>query len=395
MPTRYVVKPVSKSLEVTSKVVTNRFRLDCVNRGKSDRSLRKGCGSCKVYACSIHGDCVVFKKDHDWAVNQASKLTLPMVIPVACETCNDYIPKPKVEVDRSKILNSVPTPTKITVNPIPKQIPQHHNGNGSSIKWAYGVTTVPERINHHLPKTLNSLTDAGFGNPRLFVDGGTEEQYRHFGLKVTTRNPKVRAYANWYMSLLELFMRNPDAQRFAIFQDDIKCVRNLRPYLDQLLFPQKGYINLTTFWESESIVGEHNPIGIAPAAPQRLNNGQPKKPNALGVIPQHGRGALGLVFDREGVLTLLRHPHMTNRVMPDKQGHIPDRAYRMIDGAVIEAMNNAGYTEYVHNPSLVQHAGTTSTITGRKWGAKAISKSFPGEQFDCLSLLATEQPVSV
>lgn len=271
-----------------------------------------------------------------------------------------------------------------------------------SIKWAYGVTTVygtpdnvPERIDDQLPSTLNSLSDAGFGNPRLFVDGGTEEQYKHFGLQVTTRNPKVRAYANWYMSLLELFMRNPDAQRFAIFQDDIKCVRNLRHYLDQLPFPQKGYLNLTTFWESEAIIGNQTPIGIAPAAPQRLNNGQPKRPNSLGVIPQHGRGALGLVFDREGVLVLLRHPHMTNRVMPDKQGHIPDRAYRMIDGAVIEAMNNAGYTEYVHNPSLVQHAGTTSTITGRKWGAKAISKSFPGEQFDCLSLLATEQPVSV
>lgn len=265
----------------------------------------------------------------------------------------------------------------------------------SSIKWAYGITTVPERIEHHLPRTLNSLLDAGFGNPRLFVDGGTESQYAHLGLQVTTRNPKVKAYANWYLSLLELFMRNPDAQRFAIFQDDIKAVKNLRPYLDRLPFPQKGYLNLTTFWESESIVGEQSPIGIVPAAPQRKHNGEPKRPNAVGVIPQHGRGALGLVFDRDGVLTLLRHEHMTNRVIPDRQGFDPNRHYRLIDGAVITAMNLSGYTEYVHNPSLVQHAGTTSTITGRQWGAKSLSKSFPGDEFDCLSLLPADQPTAV
>lgn len=363
------VNPVASPYVNTNPIKGNRFRLDCIHRGEQSRSLREGCGRCNVFQCQVHKECLPLPRSD---IPEANGIQ-------TCQGCKDYVSKS----------------AKSENPPIAQRVNQSAKPSTKSLKWAYGVTTVLERVDHHLPRTLNSLSYAGFGNPRLFVDGGTEAYYQHFGLQATIRVEKVKAYANWILALVELFYRNPDAQRFAIFQDDIVLSKNVRQYLDSITFPQKGYLNLTTIWESQDIVGEQCPLGITPAAPQRLNNGQPKKPNALGVIPQHGRGAMALVFDRDGVLTLLRHPHITNRVIPDRPGYDPNRCYRLIDGAVIEAMNNAGYTEYVHNPSLVNHSGTHSTITGRKWGPKALSKSFRGEDFDCLSLLPSTESVTV
>jgi hypothetical protein len=77
---------------------------------------------------------------------------------------------------------------------------------------------------------------------------------------------------------------------------------------------------------------------------------------------------------------------MNARLLPGKRDD--HRHYKHIDGAVVEAMNLAGFSEFIHNPSLVQHNGPTSSITGMKWGALSIARSFPGESFDCLSLLA-------
>lgn len=264
------------------------------------------------------------------------------------------------------------------------------------IKWAYGVTTIPERKDNLLPKTLTSLSAGGFDAPRLFVDGcnpGMSCWYEKAftDAPVTPRWPRVNAYANWYLSLHELFMRDPGADRYAIFQDDILVCRNLRPYLDHLPFPQRGYLNLTTFWENEAIVGPAHPIGIVPAMYRLDWAGKPKKPNSYGVSPQHGRGAMGLVFNRDGVLALLRHPHMTDRILPE--GRDPNRYFRYIDGAVVEALNASGFIEYIHNPGLLQHNGPQSAISKKVWGPKSLTRTFPGESFDCLSLLSSPEPV--
>ncbi|MCK9569097.1 hypothetical protein M0R72_09155 [Candidatus Pacearchaeota archaeon] len=227
------------------------------------------------------------------------------------------------------------------------------------MNWSYGVTTVPNRKNTLLPKTLASLAKAGFECPRLFIDGAeSNAEYAHLDLEITVRAPSIRTFGNWTLGLAELYIRNPNADRYAMFQDDFVTYRNLRSYLEQLPYPDRGYCNLYTFPRN-----------------QALCNG--KKGWCLS--DQLGKGAVALVFNREAVLTLLCHEHMVNRPQDPKRG------WRAIDGGIVTALKKAGWKEYIHNPSLVQHTGILSSMGNAKH-QQAIS--FKGEGFDAMKLLS-------
>lgn len=250
------------------------------------------------------------------------------------------------------------------------------------IKWAYGVTTVPGRKDDLLPRTLNSLVAAGFDRPRLFIDGATYNdqvsyQAKFAHLDITTRYPRIRTYGNWILGIAELYVREPDADRYVMFQDDIVCYKNLRAYLEQTPFPPNGYFNLYTFMENEKAI-EGQPTGWVESMP--LLNGR----DYHGKRQQGGRGAVALVFTRHAVLTLLTHQHIVVRPQDQHMG------WRRVDGAIVETMNQAGFREYVHNPSLVQHTGDISSM-GNRPHRKALS--FRGEDFDALELLK-EAPVA-
>lgn len=240
----------------------------------------------------------------------------------------------------------------------------------SKITWTYGVTTVLERRTNLLPRTLASLAKAGFDSPRLFIDGATLEEamwYRaEFGLEITVRTPRVKTFGNWTLALGELYLRSPASQRFAVFQDDLVTYPNLRQYLDRVPFPETGYWNLYTVAQNQVLALKGNgPDG-----------------RALGWFPsnQKGKGAVGLVFNRQGVLTCLTHKHMVERPLDAERG------WKAIDGGIVSAFRKAGWTEYCHNPSLVQHTGDTSSM-GNKLKVCLHSESFRGEEFDALSLL--------
>lgn len=227
--------------------------------------------------------------------------------------------------------------------------------------WTYGVTTVPGRRRDLLPRTLASLRAAGFDHPRLFVDGDLDaiSWQQEFGLEVTARWPRIRGYGNWILALGELFLRDIRAQRYALFQDDIVAVRNLRSYLERApSWPAKGYGNLCTY-----------PVN------QELAQGR------KGWYPsnQLGKGAQALVFDRDAVIALLTHQHMITRALDAHRG------WKSIDGGVVTAMKKAGYREYVHAPSLVYHTGTISMLGNKPQPETA---GFPGEAFDALDLLS-------
>jgi len=235
----------------------------------------------------------------------------------------------------------------------------------SDIKWEYGVTTVPERLGTYLPRTLGSLLRGGFPQPRLFVDGCEDDcPYRELGLPVTTRWPRIRTYGNWDLGMREMFYRNAYADYYVIFQDDIIVSKNLREYLEQSKMPSDGYMNLYTVPEN-----------------QHYAKSEP------GWFPsnQNGKGALALVFPRMLLLTLFAD-RMWNERMLNKE-----RGFRSIDGGIVHSLSTRYYgknTEYCHNPSLVQHIGEESTMGN---GLKAISDSFPGEEFDALSLVPKEE----
>lgn len=240
------------------------------------------------------------------------------------------------------------------------------------LTWAVGLTTVPARRNDLLPRTLASLKDAGFTVNRLFVDGvhgniatGWEEQ---FGTPITPRWPAINVHGNWFLGLGELFTRYPTADRYAMFQDDFVAVRNLRAYLDKCKYPDNGYLNLLTFPHNEAY------------APRDLTVNK----NAIAGFyeassKKRGLGAVALVFNRDACMELLGAQHMITRPT-DATGRYP----KYIDGGIVEGMNKAGYKEYVHYPSLVQHTGQQSTIGN---APHPLAPSFPGEQFDALSLI--------
>lgn len=228
------------------------------------------------------------------------------------------------------------------------------------VTWAYGVTTVPERKDDLLVQTLHSLCDAGFGDPHLFVDGCDDPTpYKVFGGLISCRpNPPVKIVGNWVMGMWELYVRNPTAHRFVMFQDDIQTVGNLREYLESCPYPKKGYLNLYTHDENRKFT---------------------KNESGWCLAMQRGLGALGLIFDREALQILLGSTVIVHK--PTFAGRY--KSWKTIDGAISQAMKNLGWKEYVHNPSLLQHWGIESTLKNKGQRLSPID-SFPGQEFDVM-----------
>lgn len=244
------------------------------------------------------------------------------------------------------------------------------------MKWAVGLTTISDRMTTTLPRTLASLRCGGFTIDRLFVDG-SHDGFAHFEIPISYRYPRVRPWANFIMGLQETYLRNPLADLYAMFQDDVVCSRNLREYIERKHCPEKGYMNLYTF----PSVQKYAPAGTTEWYETK----------------QLGRGGVGLIFTNEGVRALLGANHGINRARDANRG------WRAVDGGVVDSMKEKGFREYCHNPSLTQHIGSESSLhklmievmkveTDIQWTrchppSQALAESFRGEEFDLLTLL--------
>lgn len=226
------------------------------------------------------------------------------------------------------------------------------------MKWSYGVTTVPSRFPDLLPRTLTSLSKAGFDRPRLFIDGIPRDVPGYLSVYHKTFHDNVKAFGNWVMAAWELYLHEPHADRFAVFQDDFVTYRGLRGYLEQCDYPKQGYWNLYTFPENE-------------------------KANRQGWYPsnQRGLGAVALVFDNEALRLLLCQRHMIDRPLDATRGH------KFVDGGIVDSFKKAGWQEYVHSPSLVQHTGQKSSIGNKH---QPLALSFRGEEFDAMTLVQSQ-----
>ena len=207
------------------------------------------------------------------------------------------------------------------------------------MQWSYGITTCRDRINRGITsKTRAELSKAGFTDPKLFVD-------KNYGVA-----------GNWILGLWKLYLLKPMADRFVIFQDDIVCCRNIRQYLEFVPFPERGYWNLYTSRSNSA-------VQLVPGF-QRAS--------------QLGKGALGLVFNRDGVRTLLSSQKIVDKPLEAK------RPTTSIDGSICLALKDKGFSEYIHNPSLIQHGDYDSTIGNAREGRN--SELFCGEEFDARDL---------
>lgn len=226
--------------------------------------------------------------------------------------------------------------------------------------WSYGVTTVPSRRNTLLPRTLASLAKAGFDKPHLFIDKMEDEEglnYDGFDFVDTRHSPKLGVTGNWFLSLWELFIREPKADRYAIFQDDFVTYKGLREYLEKVSYPPRGYLNLNTFPRNEQLA---------------------KGVEGWYLSKQTGKSATALIFDTEAVETILLDYHWIGKFRSGRKSHCN------VDGSIIDLMKPKGFKEYVHMPSLVQHTGDISSFSGKKYPK---SNSFRGEDFNILELL--------
>lgn len=233
---------------------------------------------------------------------------------------------------------------------------------GRPMTWSYGVTTVLPRKTTTLPRTLTSLAAAGFDDPRLFVDGGTQADWQGCKYPLTVRD-KINAYANWWLAAQELYVRSPNADRYLIVQDDVVFVRGLRTYLEKTPWPGRGYLNLYTH-------------------PENAESGKTKR--GFFRANQKGLGALALVFDKESIKAVLAAEHMVEKFRPKSKE--PWRATKAIDGGVVETIRKSGGSEWTHFPSLAQHINEPSTLGH----GGIVSPCFPeeGEKFDARMLLS-------
>ncbi|MDB4786227.1 hypothetical protein OAG36_00685 [bacterium] len=230
------------------------------------------------------------------------------------------------------------------------------------MRWSYGITTVPQRKDDLFPATLESLQKSGFDQPHLFVDNCKRpSDYDKYDLLMTTRYPRVKTAAHWSLSMLELYMREPAADRYAIFQDDFVTYLNLKNYLEKCTYEPKTYWNLYTFPSNQKLNVE----------------------DKLGWYDsnQKGKGAVAIVMDRETVTALFSYHKFVTRCEDVARGT------RSIDGGIVNCLKILGWKELVHNPSLVYHTGKFSSM-GNKPQKQTIS--FQGENFDCLTLLEDE-----
>ena len=227
------------------------------------------------------------------------------------------------------------------------------------MNWAYGVTTVPERLTNLTLRTLLSLAGGGFPKPRLFVDGCNDPKpiAEKFNLEVTVRFPSLRTYGNWVLALWELYVREPQADRYILFQDDIVTYKHLREYLETILYPENGYCNLYLFPQNEK---------------------RHKGEKGWYLSNQRGKSACALMFDKAAVIALL-----SAKLTVEKPQNL-HRGWKSIDGSIVTAMSNVGFKEYVHCPSLIQHTGTNSSMGNKK---HPLAKTFKGEQFDAMKLI--------
>lgn len=253
------------------------------------------------------------------------------------------------------------------------------------LSWACGVTTVPERRETTLPKTLESLKQAGFTVSRLAVDG--TQDWTSYQAEASFRFPRIGAWGSWITLLLELHLREPNADRYLMVQDDVVFCRNVKTYLERTiahsLRTNKQWFNLYTFDQNEQVIAG-KPTGWHAAAELTGQGGNGRQVN---------KGALALVFSNACVEALLSHPSIVGKCRGS-------RAKTNIDGSVGGALNQLGWREMIHNPSLVDHIGGDCSIIEKQIekevelkqrahvrGVLPKCQSFRGTEFDCLELL--------
>jgi len=219
-----------------------------------------------------------------------------------------------------------------------QMIPPAARRTGSLVKrWAVGVTTAP-RLVPTLAECLASLANAGWNDPRLFVDGAAPVPAAFAGLARTDRNPQLGAWPSYYLALAELLMRDPHADAYLIAQDDALFAADLdvRKYLERVLWPGK------------------TPGIVSLFCPRPYTQERP------GWYPFRGVwvwGAQAFVFSREAAQEFLADIEVVRHRWIRDRNPLADIDWRIGQWAAARQR-----PIYYPTPSLVQHIGEVSSL---------------------------------
>jgi len=212
------------------------------------------------------------------------------------------------------------------------------------MRWSYGMTSCKEREGGKaFHQTLCELDKAGFKRDqiKIFVDGERGSAYGVVG--------------NWILSMWELFLTNPKADMYALFQDDILCCPNLKTYIEKSInVHREVYLNLYTTGSNFKFISETN---------------QPPLRDRWYASNQMGRGAMALVFPRPVLFRLLSSENL--------MAHVQSPNGTMgIDKAINSCLKPRRVQELVHCPSLVQHLDEHECPSTLKKAAGRVSPCF-------------------
>lgn len=218
-------------------------------------------------------------------------------------------------------------------------------------KWSVGVTTAP-REQCMLAVTLASLAGAGWHEPRLFIEPGVTLPVGAESLARSHRDQRLGAFPNFYLALAELVLREPHADAYLMCQDDILASAGARGYLEELLWPagQIGVVSL--FCASHLAAGR--PAGLY------------RDQGAWQAF-----GAQAYVFPAAAARRVI-----TTQEVLEHRLTGPAEGRKNIDSVVGQWCRREGLGYWLHEPSLVQHIGETSTLypTARATGRRRASE---------------------
>ncbi len=279
--------------------------------------------------------------------------------------------------ERQAILNKVkiPWPTKHAPEPLLETVwveghglPANDERDG---RWAVGVTTAP-RAQTALLTSLRSLFGAGFRDVRVFAEPGAVLPKGVAGITVNEANRGV--FQNWRFALQTLRDEKPDAEFFAVMQDDVLYSKNLREFMERDLW----------FADDVGFISPYRSGGktIKNRHFRRRRVKQWKSSEMYLAERQNYRDVCNMGDGLWGALTYIFPKKSVDLVLADSG--LKDRQ-RTIDLAIHPVLARHKRRAVYYNPSLAEHIKGPSSI-GHGSGLSS-GGSFKGEEFDCLSLL--------
>lgn len=215
------------------------------------------------------------------------------------------------------------TPSGATTQP-------RRKSNG--LRWAIAMLTAPRGI-CTIDGTLQSLRAADLSPDIIFAEPGSTAPTDLGNSKFVRHEKALGNYRNFYYCLSTLLQQYPDADCFAVFQDDIKVANGLRRWCDQEFWPQDaGIVSLFT----------------ARAHADR-------RPGWRVLFPGFHRvfGGQALVFRSDTLKVFLSDPQVISELSYGKHN----------DDAVVSAWATRRRLGIAyHTPSLVDHVGNVSSI---------------------------------